>query len=380
MEGLKITKERLELAIERAALVLGKRKKHFPQLSAVHLNSCVESTTLELSYRADLDTGLNMLVNPKTASARLALGVDLGKDVEGVLEDFPDLSGDFGERTREAIAAGMGSESVGSFEYFGVGSAKELRRALAFAIPYQSTKAMRYNINCVLFEAVNGLTPGMNLVATNGHIMGVDYFPMVQGVGQLRSMLVPHCDRLVKLLPNDDRDVSMYRKIDRGNTGSVSRVSGSGLYNVTDTHVVFSWLSDESELDCVESVSIRLIDGQFPDYRQVFSHGEGKRYSFNRNDTLKQLNLFRKAHGPDIREENRLGVIVDSTSGKLRIAKVSDGYAVSASYLTLVLKSMREASFDMVVRENGVPIEFESHSGSTYGGLSRAIVMPICMG
>ena len=111
----------------------------------------------------------------------------------------------------------------------------------AFAV---STDETRYNINGVLVETIpgtGGAEPVLRFVATDGHRLAVIDRP-VEGFALSESVIVPR------------KGIQEIRKVLEGNEGSAKVQVNEGFFTVQSGSV---------------TLGVRLVDGQFPDYRQV---------------------------------------------------------------------------------------------------------------
>ena len=108
-----------------------------------------------------------------------------------------------------------------------------------------STDETRYNINGVFVESVkqekNGAARTIRFVATDGHRLAMVDSP-AEGFSVLEPVIVPR------------KGIQEIKKVLEGNDGAASVEVREGFFTVQSGRV---------------TLGVRLVDGQFPDYRQV---------------------------------------------------------------------------------------------------------------
>lgn len=108
-----------------------------------------------------------------------------------------------------------------------------------------STDETRYNINGVFAESIEGpLGPGkpcLRFVATDGHRLALIDRP-AEGVSFEQSVIIPR------------KGIQEIKKVLEGNEGAAKIGVNDGFFTVESGHV---------------RLGVRLVDGQFPDYKQV---------------------------------------------------------------------------------------------------------------
>lgn len=285
-------------SLKKAAVFTNAKRKYVPILKYAHMNGAIEATDLEASFRACYNTGTDMLVEPKAAAAKLLLGETLKTEFSG---DFPDM--------KEAFRA----------HYLGTAKAEDLHHALSFVRAFQSSDATRYNLNGVLFE-MPGTSYGFDVVGCDGHRLGKSFVPMNDIKGECKPMIVPNVDKLLKVMPKaGEVTISVKREKDED-----------------PTHVVFVWLNRDT--DILETVSLRLCDGTYPDYRQVIPNRTPDRIvSHLRKPLLDKVKLVMSAANATAKG-NTCGIVVDIDTARLK----QDGeWSLNARYVREALQSMK---------------------------------------
>ena len=122
------------------------------------------------------------------------------------------------------------------------GKFHEMFDKTSFAV---STDETRYNINGVYAETIEGpMGPGnpcLRFVATDGHRLAMIDRP-AEGFALERSVIIPR------------KGINELKKVLEGNEGSAKVSLNDGFFTVQSNSV---------------TMGIRLVDGQFPDYKQV---------------------------------------------------------------------------------------------------------------
>lgn len=163
-------------------------------------------------------------------------------------------------------------------------SFKEMIEKTLYAV---STDETRYNLTGVYCEPVGG-SPGLRMVATDGHRLSVIERPTAQAPVMKDGVIIPRkgLTELRKLL--DDGE-------------------GEARLGFVENSAVF-------EKGGV-TLTMRLVDGRFPDYQQVIPSSSSRRVRIGRQallDALKRTSLL----SPDKAQ----GVRVDLTSGVLALS------------------------------------------------------------
>lgn len=321
----------------KKAAVFTEARKTFPILKYARMNGKIEATNMTATFRADIMTGPDMVVEPKQAIALLKLGEKLKADDNW--EEYPNTQPSF--------------DGV----YIAMAQAEDIRRALTFVLPFQSKDSTRYNINSVLFE-FNGVS-GLKLVATDGHRLGVDYIPLNPQKHAERKLIVPELDKLLKVMPKTG-DVSLYLVYGPHNKQEVSSV-------------MFSWMNRATNIP--EHVSFRLVDGRFPDYDQVIpKEGALRTVSHVRKDLLAKVKLIESANPAEKSTKRKIGkacrIVLDTETARL----CGDEYGLNAAYVREALQATNADYVEHRTRKETDPQEIILF-GDTW--VSYALIMPM---
>ena len=125
-----------------------------------------------------------------------------------------------------------------------------------------STDETRFNLNGVYVETVNsGVQQMLRVVATDGHRLAFvdresEGFVLAEGV------IIPR------------KGIQELKKVLEGNDGVANVAVNEGFFTVNSGNV---------------TIGIRLVDGQFPDYRQVVPVGSTSQFELSRNDFISAL-------------------------------------------------------------------------------------------
>ena len=134
-------------------------------------------------------------------------------------------------------------------------SASKLYKMLektAFAVSNDET---RYNINGVFAESNNG---NIRLVATDGHRLAM-IDRAAEGFDLSESVIIPK------------KGISELKKVLENNDGEVKVSIDSGFFTIESLGVI---------------LGVRLVDGQFPDYKQVIPKESSTEIKANRSELL----------------------------------------------------------------------------------------------
>lgn len=211
----------------KAASLFTENRKHLPLLGAVALNASIRATDLETFYHADIAPSVHGLLYQNQVKGYLS-GATVPLDTND-LKYYPETPGiGFSDVTAEIPAETL----VALF-----------KRAIQTA----SKDATRYNLNGIFLDIDS-------LVTTDGHRLTVLTCEAMQAVGQQVIVPTDAALKVIKWLSSRKRA-----------TVTVSLGHSAGL-----NYIRFSI--------GIESVSCRLIDGQFPDYRQVIPTSHNREY------------------------------------------------------------------------------------------------------
>ena len=158
---------------------------------------------------------------------------------------------------------------------------KQIIDSTRFAI---STEETRYYLNGIYMHAIDGATPKLRAVATDGHRLARIELDLPEGAGGMPGVIVPR------------KAVAEVRKL-------IDEVDGDGVVAVSlSTTKVRFRIGDVT-------LTSKLIDGTFPDYSRVIPTG---------NDRLLKIDTKSLAQGVD-----RVAAI--ATTEKTRAVKLSLG-------------------------------------------------------
>lgn len=207
----------------------------------------------------------------------------------------------------------------------------------AFAV---STDETRYNINGVLVETIQDRDLDKQMirfVATDGHRLAMIDRP-AEGFVLKESVIIPR------------KGIQEIKKVLEGNEGAANIEIREGFFSVQSGKV---------------TIGVRLVDGQFPDYRQVLPNDCKASFFVDRAELLaavKRVSLVTTDKTKAVRcriEGDSLGLSSSSpeygeASESIAIQKTGEDLVIgfSAKYLLDLLSSMGESS-QVTVKLNG---------------------------
>ncbi len=209
-------------------------------------------------------------------------------------DEFPSLSGVKIEKP-VSVDAGM------FFEMFDKTS---------FAV---STDETRYNINGVLVETVAGdtaKTQNLRFVATDGHRLALIDRPAA-GFGLDQSVIIPR------------KGIQEIKKVLEGNDGAAKVEVRDGFFTVLSGDV---------------TLGVRLVDGQFPDYRQVIPSESKSTATLSRSEFLSAV--------------KRVSLVTTDKNKAVRFRLAGDTLTVSSSS-----PEYGEANDSISAEKNGEDVE-----------------------
>ena len=226
-----------------------------------------------------------------------------------------------------------------------------------------STDETRYNINGVFLETIN--TPIRNdkvtlrMVATDGHRLSYIDRP-AEGLSVAENVIIPR------------KGIQEIKKVLEGNDGVASVSINEGFFTVQSKNV---------------TLGVRLIDGQYPDYRQVIPVATSTTIDLSRSDFLsavRRVSLVTTDRSKTVKFKLVAGNLVVSSSSpeygeateSLAVNQTGDDVTIgfSARYLLDLLNAMPHAE-TVQIRLNG-----ELGPGVIVGSdddLYTCIVMPM---
>jgi len=226
-----------------------------------------------------------------------------------------------------------------------------------------STDETRYNINGVLAECIQGPLgpnkPVLRFVATDGHRLAMIDRP-AEGFNVESSVIIPR------------KGINEIKKVLEGNDGAAKVSVNDGFFTVQSSRV---------------TLGVRLVDGQFPDYKQVVPDESSTTLKVSRSELLsavKRVSLVTtdKTKAVKCKVSNKT-IVISSSSPEYGEASESvdvqqDGEDVtigfSARYLLDILGAM-DSSDEVVIKLKG-----DLGPGLFRGGedeLYNCIVMPM---
>ena len=225
----------------------------------------------------------------------------------------------------------------------------------AFAV---STDETRYNINGVLVDTGAG-SKQIRFVATDGHRLALIDRPS-EGFSLSESVIIPR------------KGIQEIKKVLEGNEGAAKVEVTNGFFSVQSGDV---------------TLGVRLVDGQFPDYRQVIPSENKTEVSVNRVDFLaavRRVSLVTTDKNKAVRFRVADSTVTISSSSP-EYGEASDSLAVemtgddveigfSARYIMDLLNAMSDSE-NITVRLNGDlgPGMFQGSGTEGY----TCIVMPM---
>lgn len=300
------------------------RRNTMPILSHVKLSAnqgklAVAATDLEVSLIGEVDA------NVITAGA---IAVD-AKVIYEIIRELPEgeLSLKLGQNNRLEInlgqsrfkIIGVSADEFPSLVGLGLNSPITVEAAVihemvnktVFAV---STDETRYNINGVYAETIKGaLSPNsesLRFVATDGHRLAI-IDREAEGFRLDKPVIIPK------------KGVLELRKVIEGNDG-VARVSvNDGFFTVQSGDITFG---------------ARLMDGQFPDYRQVIPTENTTTVDLSTQDFLAAV--------------KRVSLVTTDKSKAVRLKLINGSLLISSSS-----PEYGEASDNLTVTQNGEDVE-----------------------
>ncbi len=338
------------------------------KLNADHKNLSISATDLEVSLigetEASVKTPGSITVDAKVlydivrelpeqmitmiASKRSRLEIECGQirfKINGTsAEEFPTIAG-------VSLSNALAVDAAKFYEMFD---------KTAFAV---STDETRYNINGVYAEIIEGSmglgSTCLRFVATDGHRLAM--------VDRAADGFTIECSVIIPR-----KGIQELKKVLEANEGSAKVAINEGFFTVKSGNV---------------TIGVRLVDGQFPDYKQVVPHESKTIVEVNREElfsAVKRVSLVTtdktKALKFKLLEGNLLisssspeyGEASETLSVKQDGEDVTIGY--SARYLLEMLTAM-SASETVTIKMNGElgPGLFRSNKDDLY----TCIIMPM---
>lgn len=233
----------------------------------------------------------------------------------------------------------------------------EMLEKTAFAV---STDETRYNINGVFIETVkNGNDALLRFVATDGHRLALVDRP-ADGLSVEKGVIIPR------------KAITEIKKLLEGNEGAAQVGINEGFFTVRSEGV---------------TMGVRLVDGQFPDYRQVIPNESSTEVSLNKVEfiaAVKRVSLVTTDKSKTIKFKLQDGNLVISSSSPeygeasetLPVTQKGGDTAIgfSARYVSDLLAAMPHAEM-ITLRLNGElgPGVFRGDDDDFY----TTIVMPM---
>ena len=257
-------------------------------------------------------------------------------------DEFPSLSG-------TAISKPISIDASMFYEMFD---------KTAFAV---STDETRYNINGVLVETVaeSGPQKAIRFVATDGHRLALIDRP-AEGFALGESVIIPR------------KGIQEIKKVLEGNEGAAKVEVANGFFTVHSGDV---------------TLGVRLVDGQFPDYRQVIPNETKTEVQVSRTEFLaavRRVSLVTTDKNKAVRFRVADSTVTISSSSP-EYGEASDSIAVtmtgddveigfSARYIVDLLNAMSDSE-TVTIKLNGDlgPGMFQASGTEGY----TCIVMPM---
>lgn len=327
-----------------AAKAFTEKRKTMPVLGMIAVNGKIQATDLEISYQADHAVKAEGCFAPEVITSIIlgASSFDKKKTPHCALDEYPTLP----------IGAAYGQTASVPADVI----VKQFSAAMVCA----STDATRYNIVCLCLDAKDSIP---KLVATDGHrlyVAELGWFPSTKA----KELLLP-LSGVKKLL------------------ALLKKRKGLNVWvSVSERYARFQIGTDET-------VYMMLIDGQFPDWRQVVPRETKTVLHIERKpflDSLKLVSVVATDKNKAVRLkvlENALELSTSSPELGKAFQKIEEPYAhtigepveigLAAKYLTAYLESVK-ASDGVTVRFNGDlgPVVFE-----TTDDVSFVVIMPM---
>lgn len=337
-----------------AAKLFTDKRSTMPVLGMIAVNGKIQATDLEISYQADHAVKAQGCFEPAVITSIILGATEFkGKKTAGYvdLEEYPTLPTDAVYGLPASVPADV------------------LIKQFTAALVCASTDCTRYNIVCVCLDLKDISVP--KLVSTDGHRLYCGELGWCPSTKETQVLLP--AGGIKKL-------VTLLRKR-KGQTVRVSLGSPQGQKDCT-AYARF-------QIGEVETVYMRLVDGQFPDWRQVVPRETKTVLHIEREPLLDSLKLV-SAVATDKNKAVRLKVLenkleLSSESPELGKAfqAVEEPYAhtigepveigLAGKYLRAYLESVK-ASDGITVRFDGDlgPVIFE-----TTDDVSFVVIMPI---
>ena len=184
----------------------------------------------------------------------------------------------------------------------------EMLEKTSFAV---STDETRYNINGVYVEAIDigAGKKGIRFVATDGHRLAMVDRP-ADGLSLESSVIIPR------------KGIQEVRKVLEENDGAANIAVKDGFFTVQSRAV---------------TIGVRLVDGQFPDYKQVIPHENKTTIGLGREELLSAV--------------KRVSLVTTDKSKAIRLKLVGGNLLVSSSS-----PEYGEASESIAVKQTGEDI------------------------
>ncbi len=221
-----------------------------------------------------------------------------------------------------------------------------------------STDETRYNLTGVYCEAVQG-SPGLRMVATDGHRLSLIERPTESAPLLKEGIIIPKkgLSELRKLLDDGDEP------------GRLGFVENSAVFEKSDL-----------------VLSMRLIDGRFPDYQQVLPSSSSRRFRVRRQaflSALKRTSLLCPDRGQGVRlelEDSTLSLAANNPDlGEAReeLEVVYDGEPLKIGfnfrYLMDAFAAVSEEDVEMELTDELSPGVLKGLGSEGY----QAVVMPM---
>ncbi len=223
-----------------------------------------------------------------------------------------------------------------------------------------STDETRYHLNGVYFERPVGATSGYLMVATDGHRLSlVNRLPSEKTTAPTEGVIIPRkgLSEIYKLLEN------------QGGTFQMA-IEGSQLIVMKDSTVLM----------------VRLIEGKYPNYRQLIPQNLGERVTLRRDDllsSLKRVSLLsnQKSKGVTLNfVDGRLEITSNNPElgdAKEEIAVAYNGKGIkigfNARYIMDVLNSISEDEIDFDLKDQLSPGVVRPNEDANY----TCVIMPM---
>lgn len=232
---------------------------------------------------------------------------------------------------------------------------KEMIDKTLYAVSLDET---RYNLTGVYFEATAG-SPGLRMVATDGHRLSVIERPAISPPSLKEGVIIPRKGvvELRKLLEESDED------------GRLGFAENSAVFERGATRL-----------------TMRLVDGRFPDYQQVIPAASSRRVRAHRQqllDALKRTSILSPDKTQGLRFELMRGALAltcnnpDLGEAREEIEVEYDGEPLkvgfNARYLTDVLSVLTDDRVELELTDELSPGVVRGVGSEGY----RAVIMPM---